>query len=127
MKVALLTSFGLLGAFALTSCDTPGGLDASNGAVVAGFTGERHDAITGEPIGTAPNYLIGVLAHNRRRYADGYYSVSYPRSRYPLATTTDMSGIVRSPYPPHHLVDVRKIPAGARVVDPSVNRVFTRP
>lgn len=127
MKVALLISLGLLGAVALTSCDTPGGLDATNGAVVCGFTGERYDAITGELIGTPPNYLIGVLAHNRRRYADGYYRVRYPRSLYPRATLTTRPGIVRSPFSPHHLVDVRCIPSGARVVDPWVGRVFIRP
>jgi hypothetical protein len=122
----------LVGAFGLgfTACNTPRRGDEVGTAAsttVGDLTGQRRDGITGDPIGTRPNYLIGVLADNRRRYADGYYRASYPVSRYPLASPTDRPGIVRSPFPPNNLIDVRRIPSGARVVDPSVNRVFTRP
>ena len=117
-------------AIALISCATPYPAEevgTSASTTVGNLTGQRRDGITGDPIGTRPNYLIGVLADNRGRYADGAYRASYPVSRYPLATTTDRPGIVRSPFPPHNLIDVRSIPPGARVVDSSVNRVFTRP
>ncbi|MGV3533846.1 MAG: hypothetical protein ACO1QR_15870 [Chthoniobacteraceae bacterium] len=112
------------------ACDTPRRGDevsTAAGTTVGNLTGNRRDGITGEPIGTRPNYLIGVLADNRGTYADGAYRASYPVSRYPLASPTDRPGIVRSPFPPNNLIDVRRIPSGARVVDPSVNRVFTRP
>ena len=120
----------LLGATVLTGCSNRSEVSdahASREAAIGGLAGQRRDAFTGDPIGAGSDYLIGVLADNRREYADGLYQTSSPRSRYPLATPTGRPGIVRSPFPPHRLIDVRKIPAGARVVDPSVNRVFTRP
>lgn len=129
MNTALLSSaaYGLLGALILTGCGNRDEASATTGAAIGGIIGERRDALTGDPIGTEPDYLVGVLADNRRQYADGAYHTAYPRSRYPLASTTDRRGIVRSPYPPNNLVDVRNIPPGERVVDPSVNRIFTRP
>lgn len=105
----------------LTACETPRrGDEVSTAAstTVGNLTGQRRDGITGDPIGTRPNYLIGVLADNRGKYADGAYRASYPVSRYPLASPTDRPGIVRSPFPPNNLIDVRRIPSGARVVDP---------
>jgi len=126
VPVLLVGVFGL----GLSACDTPRRGDevsTATSTTVGNLTGNRRDGITGDPIGTRPNYLIGVLADNRGKYADGAYRSSYPASRYPLASPTDRPGIVRSPFPPNNLIDVRRIPSGARVVDPSVNRVFTRP
>jgi hypothetical protein len=44
-----------------------------------------------------------------------------------VARFSGTPGLVVSPYPPHNLVDVRGIPPGARVRDPSTGGIFIRP
>ena len=40
---------------------------------------------------------------------------------------TGRSGFVTSPYAPYNRIDVRGIPQGAQVVDPSCDRIFVNP
>ena len=126
--------FPLISACALacvgfTGCETPGRttlLGAGAGAALAAATG--HSALRGAGIGAASGFVVGtIVEHERRRaYEEGYYDVHY-RGGYPVARLSSRRGYVVSPFPPHHLIDVRGIPDGAKVADPSCNRVFINP
>ena len=144
-------SFILLAAFGFSGCETTGQnvlLGAATGAAVGGALHGRGDqALAGAAIGAAGGYLIGkAVQHDRRRvYSDGYYdgrgdrysrSERYDRDRgdyreesprYPVGRFTSRSGFVTSPYAPYNRIDVRGIPAGAQVVDPSCDRIFINP
>ncbi len=111
----------------LAGCQTPGQtalLGAGVGAATASATG--YSALRGAGIGAAAGALVGVVAQDQRRraYAEGYYA---GRGGYPIANRTSRSGYVRSPYSPYNLIDVRGIPHGARVVDPSTDKIFINP
>ena len=118
--VPLIVSLGI------TGCETPGRtslLGAGVGAATAAATG--HSALRGAGIGAGAGYLVGRLAqHSRRRgYEEGYYE---NRGSYRYARRLG-DGFVRSPYYPYNTIDVRGIPRGARVVDPSTGRTFINP
>ena len=49
------------------------------------------------------------------------------RRGYPMGRFTDRPGFVLSPYYPYNRIDVRDIPRGARVQDPSTGRIFINP
>jgi hypothetical protein len=90
-----------------------------------------------------------VQAERRAAYDAGYYDArgedrDYPvergyrddrgyredrsyRGRYPSGRLTDRPGFVISPYYPYSRIDVRGIPRGAQVEDPSTHRVFINP
>lgn len=141
-------------AFALCGCETSGQnalLGAATGAVVGGaLHGRRDQALAGAAIGAAGGYLIGkAVQHDRRRvYSEGYYDgrgdggdrsrESYrdergddryyrEESRHPVGRPTGRYGFVSSPYYPYNRIDVRGIPRGAKVVDPSCDRIFINP
>jgi len=131
----------VLAAFTLTSCETPGQttlLGAGTGAIIGNqsATGPLRGAALGAGIG----YVVGKLVQGERErvYEEGYYAGRgegrydrddryQERPRYPVARPTSRYGFVSSPYSPHNLIDVRGIPHGARVVDPSVDRIFINP
>ena len=123
-KLIPAVSLSLTVMFAFSSCETPGQTaiaGAATGAAIGGLIhGRGSDALTGAAIGAGAGYLIGKIAQHRRegRYAEGGY---------PVARLTGRRGIVESPYRPYNLVDVRGIPSGAQVIDPSVNQVFINP
>jgi hypothetical protein len=122
----------LLIAMMFSSCETPGEsamAGAAAGAAIGGLAhGRGGDALHGAAIGAGAGYLIGkILEYDRRdRYYDDdrYYT---GRSRYPFARPTNRYGFVTSPYSPYNLIDVRGIPRGAKVIDPSCDRVFFNP
>ena len=143
-KLVPFISLTLLASFAFTGCETPGEsalLGAATGAVIGGSLHGRGDqALVGAAIGAGSGYLIGkAVQHERRRaYEDGYYDGRGPddrdyrdyrddRSRYPLGRPTHHPGFVISPYPPYNRIDVRGIPRGAQVEDPSTGRIFINP
>lgn len=112
-------------ALGLTGCETTGQntlLGAGTGAAIAAATG--HSALRGAAIGAGAGFLVGkLLKHERRRaYEEGYYD----RRGYPVARRSH-HGFVISPYPPHYEIDVRGYPHGARVIDPSCERIFINP
>jgi hypothetical protein len=118
----------LLISFALSSCDTPTGYGAGWGAATgaligAAATGHAEGAAVGAGIGAATGALIGASVE-----ADHY---GYYRGRavddYPYAEPSDRRGFVYSPYRPHNTVDVRGIPHGALVRDPSTGEIFRKP
>ncbi|RYD81172.1 MAG: glycine zipper 2TM domain-containing protein [Verrucomicrobiaceae bacterium] len=130
----------LLAAFTLSGCETPGQTalaGAATGAAIGGLIhGRGRDALTGAAIGAGAGYVVGKIAQQRRGqryYEDEYEQRPYYRERryrdgrYPVGEPTERRGFVVSPYPPHNLIDVRGIPSGAKVMDPSVNRVFIAP
>jgi hypothetical protein len=135
-KLIPVISFSLVTAFIFSACDTPGQTalaGAATGAAVGGLIhGRGRDALTGAAIGAGAGYVIGKIAQQRRgeQYNDDdtYYRQTPPRGRrYSVGEPTERPGFVVSPYPPNNLIDVRGIPRGAKVMDPSVNRVFITP
>lgn len=128
MKTRLLSvvAASLLAGLTLTGCETPGRsslLGAGIGAAAASVTG--HSPLRGAAIGAGAGYVVGRLArHERERaYEEGYYE---GRGGTPYAQRLG-NGFVRSPHRPYNTVDVRGIPRGARVIDPSTNRPFINP
>ena len=132
-------SLALLGAFTFTGCETTGQsalAGAATGAAIGGLLhGRGSDALAGAAIGAASGALIGHVAKQEREraYDEGYYEGSgyrgerYRESRYPVGHRTGRYGLVRSPYSPGNLIDVSGIPRGAKVVDPSCDRIFINP
>jgi hypothetical protein len=143
MKKALRSiSFALVLAFAFTACETTGDnvlLGAATGAAIGGIAGgDGRSALTGAAIGAAGGYLIGkAVQHDRRRaYSEGYYDGrddryrddrDYREERYPMGRLTNRDGFVISPYHPYNRIDVRDIPRGAKVEDPSTGKIFINP
>jgi osmotically inducible lipoprotein OsmB len=118
----------LLISITLSSCDTPTGYGAGWGAATgaligAAATGRGEGAAIGAGIGAATGALIGASVE-----ADQY---GYYRGRavddYPWAEPAERRGFVYSPYRPHNIVDVRGIPHGALVRDPSTGQIFRKP
>src|SRR5438477_9984351 len=123
-----LVSGAALLALTLNSCDTPtgagAGYGAAAGAIIGGAaTGRVRGAAIGAAAGAATGALIGaaIQEDEARRTAPP------PPRGYPFARRTDAPGLVRSPYPPHALVDVRGIPPGELVRDPSSGGTFRNP
>jgi hypothetical protein len=112
---------------AFVGCETTGQntmLGAGLGAGIAAAT--ENSPLGGAAIGAGAGFLLGkLLQHDRRRaYEEGY---DHARRGYPVAQLTDRRGFVVSPFRPHHVIDVRGIPRGEKVVDPSCDRVFINP
>jgi predicted small secreted protein len=126
---SLLFALLVLASLFTAGCETTGQsamLGAGLGAAVAAATG--NDALGGAAIGAASGALIGHVAkHERERaYEDGYYEGRHGRG-YPVGHRTEHRGFVVSPYEPHNVIDVRGIPRGERVEDPSCGRIFIKP
>ncbi len=123
----------LCGAFTFTGCETTGQsalAGAATGAAVGGLLHGRGDqALAGAAIGAAAGALVGHVAKHQREqsYEEGYAAGGGYRERYPVGRTTGRYGLVRSPYAPGNLIDVSGIPRGAKVVDPSCDRIFINP
>jgi hypothetical protein len=146
-KFVPVISFSLLVALCFSACETSGQnalLGAATGAAIGGALHGRGDqALAGAAIGAAGGYLIGkAVQHERRRaYSDGYYEGREDRyddryrredrydraDRYPLGRLTNRDGFVTSPYYPYNRIDVRGIPRGAQVQDPSTGKIFINP
>ncbi|MBS0657980.1 MAG: hypothetical protein JSR82_07010 [Verrucomicrobia bacterium] len=124
-----LTAALAVSSLSLTSCDTVGDRvlgGAAVGAIAGGLTGSGRNAAAGAAIGAAAGGLIGVIeAENERSYyARGY---AEPYRSYPVAKRTGRYNYVISPYSPYYEINVRGVPPGALVRDPSCNRLFIRP
>jgi hypothetical protein len=145
-KLLLPASLALIVAMSFSACETTGDnvlLGAATGAAIGGIAGrDGRSALTGAAIGAAGGYLIGkAVQHERRRaYSDGYYDgrgddryrqddryYRDERDRYPEGRLTSREGFVISPYHPYNRIDVRGIPRGAKVEDPSTGRIFINP
>jgi hypothetical protein len=134
-KFIPVLSASLCAALAFSGCETSGQsalAGAATGAAIGGLLhGSGRDAMTGAAIGAGAGYLLGRVARRQREdaYERGYYDGGGYRgeSRYPMGSYTGNRGFVRSPYRPHHTIDVRGIPPGAQVIDPSCERIFINP
>ncbi len=121
----------LCSVFALTSCETATGtgalIGAGTGAVIASNTGPYYNntgrTLAGAAIGAGAGALIGAAIDANRAAEYG----PAPSGGYPYARRTDRSGFVYSPYPPNRIVDVRGIPRGSLVRDPSTGGIFRKP
>jgi hypothetical protein len=120
--ISLLAAVSLLG-LSFTGCETTGQttlLGAGTGAAIAAATDQS--PLHGAAIGAGAGFLLGKLfKYERERY--GYYDQN---DHYPVAHRS-RPGFVISPYRPYYEIDVRGFPHGARVVDPSNERVFINP
>jgi len=114
----------------LSSCETyPGyatGTGAAIGAASGALIGAGAHGGRGAAIGAGAGLLAGALvgaaidAENARNY-------HAPPGGYPYAESTGTPGYVYSPYGNHAVIDVRGIPSGAMVRDPSTGGIFLRP
>jgi hypothetical protein len=135
-KSVPIISLSLLAAINFSGCETSGGnamLGAATGAAIGGLLhGRGSDALTGAAIGAGAGYLIGKVVRNERRareeryYRERYYEDG-DYERYPVGRLTNRRGFVQSPYRPYHLIDVRGVPPGAQVLDPSCDKIFINP
>lgn len=112
----------------LTSCDTATGqgaaIGAGSGAIIGGLaTGRVRDAAIGAGAGALVGTLVGAAVDRSNAEAYG----ARPQEGYPYATPSDRRGMVISPYRPHYTIDVRGVPRGALVRDPSCDRLFVNP
>lgn len=119
-----LTAAAIL-ACSLTSCETPTGqgaaIGAGTGAIIGGLATNRvGGAALGAAAGALAGTLVGASVEDSQRR-------QYNREDYPVADLTERRGFVVSPYPPHHVIDVRGIPSGELVRDPSCDRLFVKP
>jgi hypothetical protein len=121
----------LLLATGLSSCETPAGQGAGFGAfsgaatgalIGAAATGTGRGAGIGAAAGAAAGALIGAaVAQDQAQY---YHA---PPGGYPVAEYTGTPGYVYSPYGRHNVIDVRGVPSGALVRDPSTGGIFRKP
>ena len=130
MKSLAVVACAAFGALALNSCETATGTGALVGAGAGALIGSgghhghgsRGDTIAGAAIGAGAGALIGAaIDADQRGYYDGHEADYYPMGR------RVGRGLVQSPYPPNAIVDVRGIPRGALVRDPSTGRPFRKP
>ena len=135
MKSLIVLS--LVAATALTSCQSVEGntvLGAVAGATIGALRhGRGEDALKGAAIGAGAGFLGGKVldaernAADARRYEHRGYEPDTRGTGLPFAQPTSRRGFVRSPYAPNHIIDVRSIPSGAEVMDPSCERNFLNP
>ncbi len=132
LKRSLCSSLSICVATALTlnltGCDTPvgqgAGIGAGTGAIIGGLATNRvGGAALGAAAGAVAGGLIGAAVEEDRA---GEYGPR-PSRGYPVAQPTDRPGFVLSPYSPYYEIDVRGVPRGALVRDPSCNRLFVKP
>ena len=114
-------------ALSLSSCETPvgqsAGFGAATGAIIGGAaTGRVEGAAIGAGAGALAGALVGAaIQEDQARY---YHA---PSGGYPYGRQTETPGYVYSPYGPHNIIDVRGVPPGALVRDPSTGGVFRKP
>ena len=134
-----------------TSCETPGQsalAGAATGAVMGGLLkGDTRNVARGAAIGAAGGYVLGKYGESERQRGaiegqggysppplrEVYYAAPpaprpyhYHRESPRYGRFSGTYGYVYSPYT-GQLVDVRGIPRGAQVVDPSTGRIFYNP
>ncbi|MEO5719409.1 MAG: glycine zipper domain-containing protein [Chthoniobacterales bacterium] len=114
-------------ALSLSSCETPvgqgAGFGAATGAIIGGAaTGRVRGAAIGAGAGALAGALVGAaIQEDQARY---YHA---PPGGYPYGQRTGTPGYVYSPYGRHNVIDVRGVPPGALVRDPSTGGIFRKP
>lgn len=124
----LILSIALFVAFAFTSCETAtgqgAGWGAATGAVLgAAVSGNAEGAAVGALIGANTGALIGASIDEAEAVRYG----PRPRGGYPYAQPTERPGFYVSPYPPHQIYNLRRIPRGGLVEDAVGGGYFRKP
>ena len=119
-------SAAVLTTLALNSCDTPTGQGAGIGAASGALIGAGAAGGRGAAIGAGAGLLAGALVGSAIE-ADQERNYHAPPGGYPYGRPTGSPGYVYSPYGEHNVIDVRGVPRGALVRDPSTNGVFRKP
>jgi len=127
IKPFTIVSGVLLGAFFLSSCDTPTGQGAAAGAgagaIIGGLAGGGpRSAAVGAAIGAATGALIGHAIQEDRAREYG----PPPPGGYPFATPAGGPGMFHSPYT-GRVYDLRGVPPGGLTRDVDTNQLFRRP
>jgi hypothetical protein len=125
IRIALISA-ALAPILALTSCESTTGTGAlagaAGGAALGALLGhgKGRNIAAGAILGAGTGALIGhAIGHADDR---GYYEGRrLPYGRYVGR------GLCESPYYPHNVIDVRGIPPGAVVEDPTTGGRFIRP
>ncbi len=136
-SLAVVSGVTLL-ALTFSSCETPTGqgaaIGAGTGAVVGALAGagprgygNRHRAVQGAAAGAAIGAIGGALIGAAVEADQAQQYGPEPQGGYPYGRRSGTPGFVYSPYPPNRVVDVRDIPRGALVRDPSTGGVFRNP
>ena len=125
------TAAAILVSLGVTSCQTypPGqatGLGAGIGAVSGALIGGGAAGGRGAAIGAGAGLLAGALV-GAAIDADAARNYHAPPGGYPYAQPTQTPGYVISPYGRHNMIDVRGVPQGAMVRDPSTGGIFRNP
>lgn len=114
-----------------TSCETPSQGAASGALIGAGIgalaRGDLEGALKGAAIGAASGAILGKLNKDARRQQQYVRVPNDEYNRLPIARPTRSYGFVESPYRPYNVIDVRGIPSGAVVEDPSTGGRFINP
>jgi len=112
-----------------SSCETPAGqgagvgalTGAAAGALIGGASHGGRGAAIGAGAGALAGALVGAaIAEDQARY---YHA---PPGGFPYARPTGTPGYVYSPYGDHNVIDVRGVPSGGLVRDPSANGAIFR-
>jgi hypothetical protein len=116
----------------LSSCAYPGypgyatgagaGIGAASGALIGAGAGGGRGAVIGAGAGLLAGALVGAAID-----ADQAQNYHAPPGGYPYARPTGTPGYVYSPYGNHNVIDVRGVPHGAMVRDPSTGGIFLKP
>ncbi len=125
-------------AASLAACTTAGpgqitgtGLGAAGGAAAGAIIGNNVRGISATE-GAIAGALLGGLAGNvvgrqQDQIEELRRGQAAQQSGYPVGRPSGTRGYVYSPYPPYNLIDVRGIPSGSVVLDPSTNQRFINP
>ncbi len=119
-------SAAILTSLALSSCETPVGQGAGIGAASGALIGAGAAGGRGAAIGAGAGLLAGALV-GAAIQSDQERNYHAPPGGYPYARPAGTPGYVYSPYGQHNVIDVRGVPNGALVRDPSTGGVFRRP
>ena len=118
-------------AFSTTSCVEPNpGTGAVAGAIIGGIIGgtagnNSDDLYKGAIIGAAAGAAAGALVKAKRYQGAG--GSPYGGQDYPMGQRTNNPNYVKSPFPPHNVIDVTGFRSGELAVDPTTNQVFRIP
>jgi hypothetical protein len=121
---AVLLSLGLssCGTYPGYATGTGAGIGAVSGALIGGGAAGGRGAAIGAGAGLLAGALVGAAIDSEN--ARNYHA---PPGGYPYGRPSGNAGYVYSPYGTHALIDVRGIPRGAMVKDPSTNGIFLNP
>lgn len=107
-----------------SACETPEGQGAAyGGAAGAAIGGIAGGSIRSTAIGAAAGMATGALIGHAVGQSN---SGTYQGRRLPYGRPVGQ-GLVKSPYQPYSVIDVRGIPSGSVVEDPSTGKAFIRP